>query len=176
MSTVLGTSNFAIKNHEKRDKESTNQSLVKIEDIFETTSVHEKTKATFQEAVDIFCKRDVRRTGHVEFIYAALKKMPEFGVEKDVNVYNKVLDVFPKKVFIPQNIFQKMLKYYPRQQDCAVQLLEQMEHFGMYIKIARGPEKWEFFFYDIYVKKRILHLHKLALNLKIVPCIIIILT
>uniref|UniRef100_A0A6B2F8B7 Evolutionarily conserved signaling intermediate in Toll pathway, mitochondrial n=1 Tax=Bothriechis nubestris TaxID=1766655 RepID=A0A6B2F8B7_9SAUR len=131
MSTVLGTSNFAIKNHEKRDKESTNQSLVKIEDIFETTSVHEKTKATFQEAMDIFCKRDVRRTGHVEFIYAALKKMPEFGVEKDINVYNKILDVFPKKVFIPQNIFQKMVKYYPKQQDCAVQLLEQMEHFGV---------------------------------------------
>ncbi|XP_058024500.1 evolutionarily conserved signaling intermediate in Toll pathway, mitochondrial isoform X1 [Ahaetulla prasina] len=131
MSTVLSTSNFAVKKHEKPDKESANQSLVKIEDIFETVSEHEKTKATFQDAVDIFCKRDIRRTGHVEFIYAALKKMPEFGVEKDVDVYNKILDVFPKKVFIPQNVFQKMLKYYPSQQDCAILLLEQMEHFGV---------------------------------------------
>ncbi|XP_032067441.1 evolutionarily conserved signaling intermediate in Toll pathway, mitochondrial [Thamnophis elegans] len=130
-STVLSTSDFAVKKHEKPHKESANQSLVKIEDIFETVSEHEKTAATFQEAVDIFCKQDIRRTGHVEFIYAALKKMPEFGVEKDVDVYNKILDVFPKKVFIPQNVFQKMLKHYPRQQDCAVVLLEQMEHFGV---------------------------------------------
>ncbi|XP_070597738.1 evolutionarily conserved signaling intermediate in Toll pathway, mitochondrial isoform X2 [Erythrolamprus reginae] len=131
MSTVLSTSNSAVKKHEKPDEESTNQSLVKIKDIFDTIPEHEKTSATFQEAVDIFCKRDIRRTGHVEFIYAALKKMPEFGVEKDVNVYNKILDVFPKKVFIPQNIFQKMFKFYPRQQDCALMLLEQMEHNGV---------------------------------------------
>ncbi|XP_007423097.1 evolutionarily conserved signaling intermediate in Toll pathway, mitochondrial [Python bivittatus] len=131
LSTVLGTSNFTVKNREKHDKESTNQSLMKTEDLFEATSIHEKTKATFQEAVDIFCKRDIHRKGHVDFIYAALRKMPEYGVEKDVNVYNKILDVFPKKVFIPQNIYQKMLKYYPRQQDCGVHVLEQMEHYGV---------------------------------------------
>ncbi|XP_063150489.1 evolutionarily conserved signaling intermediate in Toll pathway, mitochondrial [Candoia aspera] len=128
-STVLGTS--IVKAHEKRHKESANQSLVKIEEFFEARSEHEKTKATFQEAVDIFCKQDVRRKGHVDFIYAALRKMPEFGVEKDVDVYNKILDVFPKKVFIPQNFYQKMLKHYPRQQDCGVHVLEQMEHYGV---------------------------------------------
>ncbi|XP_053227091.1 evolutionarily conserved signaling intermediate in Toll pathway, mitochondrial [Podarcis raffonei] len=113
------------------DKESTQRALVTVEDIFESTTETAKTKATFQEAVDIFCKRDIRHRGHVEFIYAALKKMPEYGVEKDINVYNKILDVFPKEVFVPRNFIQRMFNHYPRQQECGVQVLEQMETYGI---------------------------------------------
>lgn len=81
--------------------------------------------------MDVFNKADIRRRGHVEFIYAALKKMPEFGVERDIAVYNKLLDVFPKEVFVPQNFIQRMFNHYPRQQECGVQLLEQMENYGV---------------------------------------------
>ncbi|XP_061619100.1 evolutionarily conserved signaling intermediate in Toll pathway, mitochondrial isoform X1 [Phyllopteryx taeniolatus] len=90
-----------------------------------------KTKASFAEALEVFAKADVRRRGHVEFIYAALKKMPEFGVERDLAVYNQLLDVFPKEVFVPRNFIQRMFNHYPRQQECAVQLLEQMENYGV---------------------------------------------
>ncbi|XP_051935764.1 evolutionarily conserved signaling intermediate in Toll pathway, mitochondrial [Hippocampus zosterae] len=90
-----------------------------------------KTKASFAEALQAFAKADVRRRGHVEFIYAALKKMPEFGVERDLAVYNQLLDVFPKEVFVPRNFIQRMFNHYPRQQECAVQLLEQMENYGV---------------------------------------------
>ncbi|XP_077357425.1 evolutionarily conserved signaling intermediate in Toll pathway, mitochondrial isoform X2 [Festucalex cinctus] len=90
-----------------------------------------KTKASFAEALQAFIKTDVRRRGHVEFIYAALKKMPEFGVERDLTVYNQLLDVFPKEVFVPRNFIQRMFNHYPRQQECAVQLLEQMENYGV---------------------------------------------
>lgn len=109
----------------RRDK-----SLVTHDDLFEQVARDAKTKATFNKVVEVFTKADVRRRGHVEFIYAALKKMPEFGVERDLAVYNKLLDVFPKEVFVPRNFIQRMFNHYPRQQECAVQLLEQMENYG----------------------------------------------
>uniref|UniRef100_A0A3B5L1P2 Evolutionarily conserved signaling intermediate in Toll pathway, mitochondrial n=1 Tax=Xiphophorus couchianus TaxID=32473 RepID=A0A3B5L1P2_9TELE len=107
------------------------KSLVTQEDLFEQVAKESKTKATFNQVIDVFTKRDIRRRGHVEFIYAALKKMPEFGVERDLTVYNKLLDVFPKEVFVPRNFIQRMFNHYPRQQECGVQVLEQMESYGI---------------------------------------------
>ncbi|XP_053151363.1 evolutionarily conserved signaling intermediate in Toll pathway, mitochondrial [Hemicordylus capensis] len=123
----------SVKDNKEQDqgKESPSRSLVTAEDLFERVSRGIKTKATFQEAVDIFCKHDIRRRGHVEFIYAALKKMPEFGVERDISVYNKILDVFPKEVFVPRNYIQRMFNHYPKQQECGIEVLEQMENYGI---------------------------------------------
>ncbi|KAM9401448.1 evolutionarily conserved signaling intermediate in Toll pathway, mitochondrial-like [Salvelinus alpinus] len=115
--------------HEDRIKKD--KSLITHDDLFERVAREAKTKATFNRVVDVFSKRDIRRRGHVEFIYAALKKMPEFGVERDLTVYNKLLDVFPKEVFVPRNFIQRMFNHYPRQQECGVQLLEQMENYGI---------------------------------------------
>lgn len=114
-------------NNEDAKKE---KALVAHDDLFERAGKDAKSKATFNKVVDIFNHRDKRRRGHVEFIYAALKKMPEFGVERDITVYNKILDVFPKEVFVPRNYIQRMFYHYPRQQDCAVEVLEQMEGHG----------------------------------------------
>ncbi|XP_076006906.1 evolutionarily conserved signaling intermediate in Toll pathway, mitochondrial [Genypterus blacodes] len=118
--------NFVNDGDKKRDK-----SLVGNNDLFEHVAKELKDKATFKQVVDVFTKADVRRRGHVEFIYAALKKMPEFGVERDLAVYNKLLDVFPKEVFVPRNFIQQMFNHYPRQQECGVQVLEQMESYGI---------------------------------------------
>ncbi|KRT81824.1 hypothetical protein AMK59_6248, partial [Oryctes borbonicus] len=75
--------------------------------------------------------RDVHRRGHVEFIYSALKNMEEYGVHKDIEVYKALIDVLPKGKFIPQNIYQAEFMHYPKQQQCAVDLLEQMEDNGV---------------------------------------------
>ncbi|XP_029944317.1 evolutionarily conserved signaling intermediate in Toll pathway, mitochondrial [Salarias fasciatus] len=107
------------------------KSLVAHDDLFERASRDVRTKAAFGRAVDVFLKRDIRRRGHVEFIYAALKRMPEFGVERDLDVYNRLLDVFPKEVFVPRNFIQRMFNHFPRQQECGVQVLEQMENYGV---------------------------------------------
>lgn len=115
----------------KNKNKNKDKSLLTYEDLFEQVAREVKTKATFNKVVDVFIKRDIRRRGHVEFIYAALKKMPEFGVERDLAVYNKLLDVFPKEVFIPRNFIQRMFNHYPRQQECGVQVLEQMENYGI---------------------------------------------
>lgn len=86
-----------------------------------------KDKKTYIEAVKMFEKQDNRRRGHVEFIYAALSRMKEFGVHKDLESYKALVEVLPKGKFIPTNIFQSEFMHYPKQQQCAVDLLEQME-------------------------------------------------
>lgn len=112
------------------EQQQKNKSLATIDDMFERVSDDAKVKDTFSKVLDGFMKRDVRRRGHVEFIYAALKKMPEFGVERDITIYNKLLDVFPKEVFVARNVLQLMFNHYPRQQECGLQILEQMEQYG----------------------------------------------
>lgn len=87
----------------------------------------QKNKETYLEVIKMFEGHDIRRRGHVEFIYASLARMKEFGVEKDLEVYKALVDVLPKGKFIPTNIFQAEFMHYPKQQQCAVDLLEQME-------------------------------------------------
>lgn len=89
-----------------------------------------KDRNTYLEMIKIFEGQDIRRRGHVEFIYAALRHMEEFGVHKDLDVYKSLIDVLPKGKFIPKNIFQAEFMHYPKQQMCAVDLLEQMENNG----------------------------------------------
>lgn len=112
------------------DNKKRDDSALTHADLFDQVSGTYKTKATFNKVIDVFIKNNLRRRGHVEFIYAALKKMPEFGVQNDLAVYNKLLDVFPKEVFVPKNFIQRMFNHYPRQQECGVQILEQMENNG----------------------------------------------
>lgn len=92
----------------------------------------QKNKKSYLEVIKMFEGRDIRRRGHVEFIYAALSKMREFGVQKDLEVYKALIDVLPKGKFIPTNIFQAEFMHYPKQQQCAVDLLEQMEDNGTF--------------------------------------------
>ncbi|CAG9774032.1 unnamed protein product [Ceutorhynchus assimilis] len=109
---------------------------IKIRDPFE--DVKDKNKDTYLQMINIFLDRDhVYRRGHVEFIYAALKHMKDFGVHRDLEVYRSLIDVLPKGKFVPQNIIQAEFMHYPKQQQCIIDLLSQMEEnhvlpdFGM---------------------------------------------
>jgi signaling intermediate in Toll pathway protein len=95
-------------------------------------NIKDKNKNTYLDMIRIFNTRDVHKRGHVEFIYAAMKYLEEFGVHKDLEVYKSLVDVFPKGKFIPTNIFQAEFQHYPKQQQCAIDLLEKMEDNGMY--------------------------------------------
>lgn len=116
--------------------ESSEKKIV-IYDPFKTKM--RKDKSTYLEAIKMFEDQDNRRRGHVEFIYAALARMKEFGVQKDLEVYKALVDIFPKGKMIPQNIFQAEFMHYPKQQQCAVDLLEQMEDNGIYIHVLYIP-------------------------------------
>lgn len=93
-------------------------------------NMKEKTKKTYLEMINLFEEKDIHRRGHVEFIYSALKNMEDFGVHKDLEVYKAIVDILPKGRFIPTNIFQAEFMHYPKQQQCIIDLLEQMEDNG----------------------------------------------
>lgn len=114
--------NIIIKRWESSEKKVT------VYDPFVTKP--QKTKETYLEVIKMFEGRDTRRRGHVEFIYAALGRMKEFGVQKDLEVYKALVEVLPKGKMVPDNVFQAEFMHYPKQQQCAVDLLEQMEDNG----------------------------------------------
>lgn len=112
------------------DGEQIPRELVPFENMFRQAAQQGRSKATWCQVVEAFQNRDVRRREHVEFIYTALRHMVIFGVERDLDAYNCLLDVFPQGVFVPQNYIQRMFHHYPRQQLCGIQVLEQMETYG----------------------------------------------
>ena len=93
--------------------------------------IKNKNKDTYLDMVKIYLHQDVNRRGHVEFIYSAMKHMKQFNVHKDLEVYKALIDVLPKGKFIPRNIFQAEFMHYPKQQQCIIDLLEQMEDNGV---------------------------------------------
>lgn len=100
------------------------------------TNVGEKNRETFLTMINIFEQKGQHRRNHVEFIYAALKNMKDFGVVTDLEVYKALIDVLPKGKFIARNMFQAEFMYYPKQQQCIIDVLEQMEDWGKLKLIA----------------------------------------
>lgn len=78
-----------------------------------------------------FNERSLQKRGQVEFVYAAMNRMDEFGVSKDLAVYKALLETFPKGKMIPRNLFQSEFQHYPKHQQCATDLLEKMESNGL---------------------------------------------
>ena len=85
-------------------------------------------KATFHQAIDHYLTRNKKyRRGSVEFITAAMDYMEEFGVHRDMETYKKLLCILPKDVMVSRTIWMAEFMYYPKQQDCIINLLEKME-------------------------------------------------
>ena len=87
-----------------------------------------KEKKTYLECIRKYESQSGRQSDRVEFIYAALKYMDEFGVNKDLECYKKLLNTFPKGKMIPTNRFQAEFMHYPKEQKCATYILEKMEN------------------------------------------------
>lgn len=116
------------------------KALAPHEELFRQAPDGARDKASFVRAVQNFGQHNVHKRGHVDFIYLALRKMKEYGVERDLAVYNMLLDIFPKEVFRPRSVFQKIFIHYPRQQECGIAVLEQMENHGEASRL--GAEEW----------------------------------
>lgn len=112
--------------------ENDNKNTKALMERLDFKNVESKNRDTYLEMVKIFVNRDnVYRRGHVEFIYSALKHMEEFGVNKDLEVYRALIDVLPKGKFVATNMLQAEFMHYPKQQQCIIDLLEQMEDNGV---------------------------------------------
>ncbi|TRZ08971.1 hypothetical protein HGM15179_018136 [Zosterops borbonicus] len=57
--------------------------------------------------------------------------MPALGVERSLGAYNALLRLLPRGPWVPRGAVQRMLFPFPRQQECGLRLLEQMEHYGV---------------------------------------------
>lgn len=113
----------------KTVEEKEDKAVVRREAAF--AEVKQKTRASFLSLIEHFEENSPNRRGHVEFIYASLKVMKEFGVEKDLEAYKKLLSVFPKDKMVPKTSFQIEFMHFPLQQNCAVRLLDQMDEYGV---------------------------------------------
>lgn len=90
-----------------------------------------KNKETFLQMLEMFKNRDVHRRNHVEFIYAALKHMKDFNVNCDLSVYKELIAVMPQEKFVITNMFQDMFMHYPKQQQCIIDVLDEMAFHGL---------------------------------------------
>ena len=50
-------------------------------------NVKERNKKTFLATIDLFKEKEKHLRGYVEFIYASLKHMKDFGVERELEGY-----------------------------------------------------------------------------------------
>ncbi len=56
--------------------------------------------------------------------------MKDFETNRDLDTYKKLLEVFPKGKMVPTNIWQVEMMHYPKQQQCCIDVLDQMESNG----------------------------------------------
>ena len=107
---------------------------VRQSDLFEEVASKKNVKNadTFRIAVHMFKERNPYHRRHVEFTYAALDKMKEFGVDKDLASYKRLIGTFPKEIYVSKTRIQAEFKHHPKQQDCMLQLLNNMSDKGIY--------------------------------------------
>ena len=93
--------------------------------------VHLPRREQFELALKQFMEREKYRRGHVAFIALALERMREFGLEKDLLTYNRLLDLFPKGRFVPRRMLDALWPRPLPQMELALDLLTRMEEEGV---------------------------------------------
>ena len=88
-------------------------------------------KEKFANALKDYLVREKFRRGHVNFIAIALHRMEEFSVEKDLESYNMLLNVFPKNKFHGRNRFERLWPKPSPQIELALHILVKMEDNGI---------------------------------------------
>ena len=86
--------------------------------------------ATFAAALEELERAPGRRLGRLELVAAALAAMPALGVAGQLDAYNRLLRVLPRGPWVPRGPLHRLFAPFPRQQECGLQVLEQMERYG----------------------------------------------
>ncbi|CAH0555337.1 unnamed protein product [Brassicogethes aeneus] len=98
-------------------------------EVFE--SIPAKNQDGFHEAIQNFKKSNKEPNHYIDFIYAALNNMDKFKVSRKLEAYKSLIEILPKGKYLPENIIQAEFMHYPRQQECILDVLEQMELNGV---------------------------------------------
>lgn len=94
---------------------------------FDRAASFGKTKENFHGVIENFLAKDKTRRGHMEFLKAAMHYMEEFGLVKDVETYNRMLDVFPRGRFENRTLFDAIWAKQHPQAILALDILTMME-------------------------------------------------
>ena len=117
------------KDHEEKEK----QLVIHQGEYFDKVAKQERNRQTFQKAVKLYLKQNsIHRRGHVEFLYAALDRMTEFDAQKDLTTYKHLLTLFPEDRMIAQGPWEVEWMWYPKQQQCAIDIMDMMETHGKF--------------------------------------------
>ncbi|CAD5225958.1 unnamed protein product [Bursaphelenchus xylophilus] len=125
------SSSFVVQAHYDPDKRP-DASLTHIDEKFENIPKENRNKSTFLAAIDMFKKQSRGERGHVEFITSALKHMKDYNLHKDLEVYKALLNVFPPGKFQSKKNWHRAFMHFPHQQECAVNVLDEMEYYHVY--------------------------------------------
>lgn len=90
-----------------------------------------RNRQGFVEVIERFKLGNENRRGHVEFINVATRFVTEFHVERDLEVYKMLFDLFPKGKYTPRSLVQAEFFHFPYHQHCGVRLLDTMESHGV---------------------------------------------
>lgn len=93
----------------------------------ESLAVREKFGAALQSYMSL----EKNRRGHMKFIKEGLSRMDEFGLQKDLLSYNRLLDLFPKGRFNNKSFFDTLWPKPHPQIDLALEILSKMEDNGI---------------------------------------------
>lgn len=85
----------------------------------------------FTLAVNEFKKREKYRKGHVEFVKLAVKRMEEYQLQKDINIYNQIISIFPKGRFAPKRMLDSLWPRSLPQLELSLDILTKMEENGI---------------------------------------------
>ena len=115
------------KDHAEKEK----QLIVHQGEYFDQVDQQERNKRTFHQALGMYLKQNaIYRRGHVEFLYAALDRMKEFQVHRDLDTYKQLLTLFPEGKMIARGPWEVEWMFYPKQQQCCIDVMEVMEMNG----------------------------------------------
>ncbi|XP_075594255.1 evolutionarily conserved signaling intermediate in Toll pathway, mitochondrial isoform X1 [Balearica regulorum gibbericeps] len=87
--------------------------------------------AAFAAALETLERIPGRRVGRLELVAAALAAMPALGVAREREAYHRLLRLLPRGPWVPRGPIQRLLAPFPQQQECGLQILEQMERYGV---------------------------------------------
>ena len=85
----------------------------------------------FAMALNEFVRREKYRKGHVAFIRVAMQRMEEFNLEKNLESYNRLIDVFPRGRFAPRRMIDAFWPRSTPQLELCLEILTKMEENGV---------------------------------------------
>ncbi|XP_065680995.1 evolutionarily conserved signaling intermediate in Toll pathway, mitochondrial-like isoform X1 [Hydra vulgaris] len=88
-------------------------------------------KDGFIKAVDQWINKNKVRHGHIDFIATAMKFIEPYGLGKEIEVYQKLFDVFPRDRFNNKTLLDAVWPKPHPQMHLALDILSKMEEHGV---------------------------------------------